>query len=94
MFVLEIISFLSLSLVLYLFGVVLPRVPHKDGRISRTTHWVLNQIEDVDHLINVFTEKFLRRIKVTILRVDNFVSKKLGKYKKGSNDDLDSGLGS
>lgn len=84
-FILEIIMVASLGVVLYLFARALPRVDDvlvspEDKKLR--THWLTVYLEKADEWLKVVFEKFLRRVKVLLLKLDNIVSKRLNKFKK------------
>lgn len=84
-FILEIIMVASLGVVLYLFARALPRVDDvlvSPGDKKLRTHWLTVYLEKADEWLKVVFEKFLRRVKVLLLKLDNIVSKRLNKFKK------------
>ena len=75
----------SLGFVVYLFGRVVPRVSDKDiekAKEQSLFHWLVGYLEQVDNWLLWLFEKFLRRLRVFIMKLDNVVTKKLGKFKK------------
>lgn len=85
-FILDIIVVISLGAILYLFARTLPRISEvaDDTLASRIrTHRLSMYVEKVDEWLKVFFEKFLRRAKVWILKLDNTVSDRLNRFKKG-----------
>lgn len=90
-FILEIIIFVSLSVVVYLLARTLPRIDDsavtKDPSMFKT-HWLMAYLERFDEWLKVFLEKFLRRLKVWILKFDNVVSERLNQFKKEIPKDL------
>jgi len=81
------ILMVSLSAVLYLAARALPRIAEEpqaegDGRRGFLDRWAHSQIpEKVDMAFNGFMLKFLRRVKVFILKLDNLLSRHLQKVK-------------
>jgi len=79
----------SLSTVLYLMVRVLPRIaeePHHADKKSFLDRWGHSHMpEKIDAVLNGFLVKFLRRLKVLILRVDNALSRHLQKVKPEEN---------
>ena len=78
----------SLSTVLYLMVRALPRIvedpdTERRGMLDRWAHSQLP--EKVDVAMNNFLLKFLRKVKVLVLRLDNTLSKHLQKVKPGEN---------
>ncbi len=90
-FILEIIIFVSLSVIVYLLARTLPRID--DSAITKDplefrTHWLMAYLEKFDEWLKIFFEKFLRRVKVWILKLDNVVSERLSRFKKEVPKDL------
>ena len=81
---------ISFSAVLYLMARALPRIaeePQAEDRRSILDRWAHSQIpEKVDIALNGFLLKFLRKLKVLVLRLDNTLSKHLQKVKPEGND--------
>jgi len=83
-FIFTSVLMVSLSLVLYLMARALPRIveePHaeKQGLLDR---WAHSQFpEKVDLALNGFLLKFLRKLKVSLLKLDNTLSKHLQKVR-------------
>jgi hypothetical protein len=75
---------ISLCIVLYLMARALPRIveeprAEKPGFLDR---WAHSQIpEKVDVALNGFLLKFLRKLKVLVLKLDNTLSKHLQKVR-------------
>lgn len=74
----------TLGVILYLMARALPRVndvdtaPIKEPRL----HWLTPVLEKADEKLKLFLERLFRRLKVIILKLDNFVSVKLNKFRK------------
>lgn len=83
-FFVEILMFVSLGAALYVIARALPRISSREPESlpSLATHWTTRYIEKADEWWKVRTEKFLRRVKIVILRIDNSVTKRLAKAKK------------
>ena len=75
---------LALGMILYLVARTLPRI--KDGDIDAPKtlkpHWIMIYFEKADEWLKPQFEKWLRRVKVWILKLDNWVSGKLSSFKK------------
>jgi hypothetical protein len=90
MFIFTSILMVSLSAVLYLMVRALPRIAEdpaaeteKHGLLDR---WAHSQIpEKVDVALNGFLLKFLRRVRVIVLKIDNALSRHLQKVKPEEN---------
>ena len=85
-FLLQIILFGSLGVILYLMARAVPRVTdageptHDSGRFDRLLSRL--PLREIDARLNGYLEKFLRRIKVFIMRFNNVVDSKLNKLRK------------
>lgn len=89
-FILDLIIMISLSGVLFLIARTLPKINDKDISTSRSnTPFMLIYLEKIDEHIRSGTEKFLRRFRVSVLKLDNFVSRKIDNYKKEVKDESD-----
>ena len=83
-YILHLIIAGSLGFILYIFARALPRIsdtetPH-EGMLK--THWLMSYIEKLDEWFLGFLEKFLRRLRVLILKFDNNLMKKLHRFKR------------
>ena len=80
---------MSLGVVIYLLARAVPRVlesgdiAHAPGRFDRLLSKL--PLQKIDERINVFLEKFLRRAKITLMKLDNFINYHLGRLRKPSN---------
>jgi hypothetical protein len=83
-FIVTDILMISLGAILYLAVRTLPRVEEnlpseKKGVFER---WIASEVpEKIDAAINSFLAKFLRKLKVLILKIDNYVSGHLQRIK-------------
>ena|SRR3989344_4816510 len=90
-FVLQILVFTSLGTVIYLLARALPRVgdlpspERKPNFLDRMISKV--PMAKIDESLDSFFAKTLRKIKVLILKIDNFINDRLGKLSKKSNND-------
>lgn len=88
-FVLQSIVFTSLGVVVYMMARALPRVSDVEPR--KGPRWVerlMNRVptEKIDQGINSFLVKFLRKFKLVVLKLDNFIGHRLGKLSKKTTD--------
>ncbi len=84
-FILQIIAVLALGFIVYMLGRVVPRVHESDIEKAKETsmfHWLVGYLEQVDDWLLWLFEKFLRKLRVNIMKLDNVVSKRLAKFKK------------
>ena len=88
-FILNNLIMFSLGAILYLVAKTLPKI--KDDALNVLSapkpHWTTIYLEKFDEWFKVYLEKFLRRIRVWLLKLDNYVSQKLGGFKKESPKD-------
>lgn len=85
-FVFEILVFISLAGILAITLRVLPRVSNEVFTGSHSlikVHEAMVFFEQMDGALKSMLEKFLRKVKVIILKLDNFVTKKIAEF---SND--------
>ena len=87
-FILHIVFFGSFGVIIYLMARAVPRVSdsgetvHAPGRFDRMLARL--PLQQVDDRLNRAFEKLLRKTKVLISRVDNFVNDHLKRLKKNS----------
>ncbi len=84
-FLLEIVIVCAFGVVVYLFTRMLPRID--DAHIASKEEKMKGDalsvyLEKIDEWLTIMFEKFLRRVKVWILRLDNLVNEQLNKFKK------------
>lgn len=84
-FILQILIFLSLGLIIYLFAKAAPRVsdepvPERLNPFDKLMTKI--PMAKIDENINSFLSKFLRKFKVVVMKVDNFINDRLGKLTK------------
>lgn len=89
-FIFQAIIFASLGVVIYLFARALSRVENEN--ISSRQLPLLDSffsakvLDKADTFAKTILEKILRRMKIIVMKVDNFVSESLGKIKQNGND--------
>lgn len=89
-FILEIFIMLSLGTVIFLVARALPRISDFEASAGETEKcekrwWSALPLEKIDKIFNAFLEKTLRRVKLILMKLDNMVSRHLGKFKKNDN---------
>ncbi len=74
---------ISLGVIVYLVALTLPRIPVEEKTVlngsdakKRTLTNVL-RLDEIDNRLKALKDKTLRRIKVLIMKADNFISKRL-----------------
>lgn len=83
-FFLEIIIFILLAFLVYLVSLTLPRISEEEIQALREKRRekLMVFIEKSDLIIKSFLEKILRKTKVWLLSLNNFIESKLSKFKK------------
>jgi len=77
----------SLGVIVYMLALAVPRVskPEESSLETNTTGKIklgaAHALDKVDGKLKVIKDKTLRRLKVSIMRVDNFISKQLNNEK-------------
>lgn len=86
-FILTDILMISLGVMLYLVARSLPRVEEEQTEKQNIfERWVSSELpEKFDVMLNNFLLKFLRRLKVALLKADNFITKHLKKIAPNGN---------
>lgn len=87
--ILEVIIFLSLSGILFLFIKSLPRLDDRIFERKKRTfsdNWYFNFFAKIDEKIFYIFEYFLRQLRVWLLKLDNKISIKLEKFKKNNKE--------
>ena len=94
LFILQIVLMLSLGTMIYLIARAVPRVSDEvaGSIIKKQTKFdylfSFLWIEKIDPLLHNFLEKFLRKMKLVLMKLDNIASNylnKVKKYKSGNN---------
>ena len=95
-FILQIFAMLSLGTIIFLVARTLPRISETETvNVSerKANRWSSFPFEKIDVAVNAFLEKFLRKIKLILMKTDNMVSRHLNKFKKNGSIDNDGGNG-
>ncbi len=85
-FISNIVMMLSFGTFLYIIARALPRIDEseiEDKKLVKS-HWIFYFLEKIDIRTKAYLEKFLRKIGVVLLKLENKVQKKLSKFKKES----------
>lgn len=79
------IFMISLGTILYVLVRSLPRIDEEPSGVSERSaleRWVASEIpERIDGVVNAFMGKFLRKLKIFLLKVDNSLTDRLQKIK-------------
>ena len=87
-FILQIFIMLSLGMIIYLMARAVPRVG--DEAVGNINHqknkfdllFSYLRVEKFDIIFNNFVEKLLRKLKLLLMKLDNFTNNSLNKVKK------------
>ncbi len=75
----------SLGVIVYMVAVATPRVQDSDEDLARTNFKArfgeIIQLDRLDTWLNAAKDKGLRRLKVVMMKIDNFISKRLNNNK-------------
>lgn len=78
---------LSLGAIIYLIAAALPRMPATEGVNSNSLMkkakglGAILPLDQVDRKLNALKDKTLRRLKIWVMKADNFLSKRLNNNK-------------
>jgi hypothetical protein len=82
-FIFDLVIVLCIGAMLYLVARVLPRInEEKEEVLGFKTPKMLVYLEKADERFKRSKEKFLRKLRVIVLKLDNYLSNKLSKFKK------------
>jgi hypothetical protein len=82
-FIIDLIIVFCGGSMIYILARALPRVNEfPEDEVGVKTSKFLNYLEKADECFRKFTEKILRRLKVIVMKVDNYLSNKLSSFKK------------
>lgn len=79
--ILQLILMLSLAVVVYLMAIAIPRVEETKAKNNNNGSTSL-PLEQLDDFLNSVKDKLLRRLKIVVMKADNFISKQLKKDKE------------
>jgi hypothetical protein len=85
--ILESLMVIAIGIIIYLIARALPRIDDTNLEVSARkieNNRINFYLEKIDAWFKFFMEKFLRRLRLTILKVDNVVGEKLKKLKNSS----------
>jgi hypothetical protein len=74
--ILELVIMVSLAVIVYLMAAAVPRVEEKEEGENKSPRTTL-PLDKLDNFFIKVKDKFLRRTKVLVMRVDNFISRQL-----------------
>jgi len=87
-FILQTSIVLSLGVIIYLIARAVPRITESGTALPRqnTFDRFISRLPltEIDSAFNSFLEKFLRKAKVLIMKIDNLITNWIGKVKKPS----------
>lgn len=79
--VLQLVLMVSLAVIVYLIAIAVPRVEEHAGErsTSQNSHSIHLSLDRMDAFLSRLRDRVLRRIKIIILKADNYVSRQLNK---------------
>ncbi len=86
-FVLNVLVMASFGFVLYIFARALPRVNDEDASPQQdpiSFHWITMYFEEIDEWMLAVFEKWLRKTRLILLKLDNSITSKLHRFQKGT----------
>lgn len=84
-FVLQLALMVSFAAIVYTMALGVPRVGEADSKPSKARLWLAKlPLHHLDESLRQFKDKVLRRVKIVVMRVDNFISSHLNKDKDKS----------
>jgi poly-D-alanine transfer protein DltD len=90
-FILQTFFITSLAVIIYLMARSLPRIQEAEGHVTLSDYlekWVAKlPLSKIDDSLNNRLEKFLRRTRVLVLKLDNSINRHLNKRKENGNDE-------
>lgn len=91
-FLLQTSFFLSLGVIIYLMARAVPRVNDAGETIHTVNAFdrLLSKLplHEIDEKLNLLSEKFLRKLKILVMRSDNFINYYLNKLKNSNHQTL------
>ena len=83
--ILEVALMLSFGAIVYVMALGVPKVGEIDVKPSRIRAWIASlPLHHLDEAIRQFKDKVLRRVKIIVMKIDNFISSHLNKDKNGT----------
>ena len=93
-FLSNITAMIGLGIILYLTIKTLPQINDSEITISKKSliksHVVFYYVEKIDDKIKYYSERFLRRFGIVLMKLENHVQKRLLKIKSEKSDTLSS----
>ncbi len=83
-FIIQIVIMAALAFLVYLMAEALPRIADEeiDALKAKRSARLMGYVEKSDEFLKSFLEKFLRKSKVWLLQLNNFIEGKLSKFKR------------
>lgn len=78
--ILQIVLMGSLAAVVYIVALSMPRVERAESKFGKIREWVANlPYHHVDEAIESYKDKILRKAKIVVMKIENFINKNLNK---------------
>ncbi|MCL5006819.1 MAG: hypothetical protein M1153_01575 [Patescibacteria group bacterium] len=76
-FIINLALILAFGVMVYVLSLGLPRVNASEAEDKRKKPWEKIPLDEIDQAIQKSLDKILRRLKVVVLKADNFITSKL-----------------
>jgi hypothetical protein len=80
--ILQIVLMGSLAVIVYLMALAVPRIEEDKKEIGSKNGVVPLPLDKLDAQLNKWKDRILRRLKVFVMKADNYISKQLKKEEK------------
>ena len=74
--ILELTVMVSLAIIVYLMAAAVPRIEEKEEEGGKTQRTAL-PLDKLDNFLIKLKDKLLRRTKILLMKIDNFISRQL-----------------
>lgn len=83
--ILQIVLMLSLGTIVYISALAIPKMGEAAPRPNKIRDWVKNlPYHHIDEAIDAYKDKILRKSKIVVMKIENFINKNLNKDKDQS----------
>ena len=74
----------SLGVIVYLFAISVPRVGESEAKPNPVRIWISKfPLHHMDSFISEYKDKILRKTKIVVMKLENFINRNLNKDKSG-----------
>ena len=80
--ILQVVLMGSLAVVVYVVALAMPRVEQADSKLGKIRDWISSlPYHHIDEAIESYKDKILRKAKIVVMKIENFINKNLNKDK-------------